>query len=367
MEISVQEAQLNNSINEDIKEEVHQNLATIRKIKSLSPIEGADRIELATMENLGWQVVVQKGIHAVGDLVSYVQIDTLCPEAPWSEFLKDRHYRVRTIKLKKQLSQGLIIPLRDLQKEFETSAVKVNFEENFDLTNIIGVKKFEKPIPANLAGTIKSTFPSSIVPKTDEERVQNYPRLVEDINGLECYISVKMDGTSATYIHNDRDTHVCSRNMSLKEPAPEDKQNVYWDMEKKYKIVEQLKEKNVNFAVQGEICGPGIQGNKAGLTEVKLFVFNVYDIPNHKYLDFEALKDFCLTLKLDLVPIIGKTIFKDVTVQDLLTLSEGNYDNETPREGIVIRPIIETTSHAMRDSRLSFKVINNQFLLKYGE
>ncbi len=373
--MSVQESQLNNQIEAEITapEETYKDLATIRKIKTLSPIEGADRIELATMEDLSWQVVVQKGLHKVEDLICYIQIDTVCPEKPWAEFLRARHFRVKTIKLQKTLSQGLIIPLKDVVQIFFTGGGYTPSEQEqalvvgADITTQIGVIKYEKPIPANLRGTVRSTFPSSIVPKTDEERIQNYPRLVEDINGLECYISIKMDGTSATYIHNNGDTLVCSRNMSLKQPGSEDKQNVYWDMEKKYDILNKLKDRQLNIAIQGEICGTGVQGNKMGLSEVKLLVFNVYDINTQKFFSYDNFIQFCQGLGLDIVPILGKTTFNNVSVPDLLTLAEGNYDNGTPREGIVIRPVVETTSHAMRDGRLSFKVINNTFLLKYGE
>lgn len=379
MEISVQESELNKQINEETsQEEVTHNLATIQKIKSLSPIEGADRIELATMEDLAWQVVVQKGLHKIGDAVCYVQIDTVCPERPWAEFLKDRHYRVRTIKLKKQLSQGLIIPLRDLLEEplikgLSASAglsSPVGFAGMLigdDITHLIGVTKYEKPIPANLQGKIKGTFPTNILPMTDEERVQNHPRLVEDIEGLECYISIKMDGSSATYIHNNGETHVCSRTLSRLEPGPDDKIDVFWGMQNKYNILEKLKTMG-NYAVQGEVCGPGIQGNKMGLKELDLFIFNVFNINEHRYLDFKEFIDFCSKIELKTVPIITTTIFKGMTVQNPLSNAEQvKYDNNTEAEGIVIRPVKETTSHAMRDARLSFKVLNNNFLLKYGE
>lgn len=86
-----------------------RKLATIREIKDIQPIEGADRIEVATVD--GWQVVIKKGEFKVGDKIIYIEIDSIVPEREEFEFLRDRKFRVRTIKLRKQISQGLIMPL----------------------------------------------------------------------------------------------------------------------------------------------------------------------------------------------------------------------------------------------------------------
>jgi RNA ligase (TIGR02306 family) len=368
------------------------NLATVQKISSLSPIDGADRIELAKMEGLEWQCVVQKGLYKIGDRVAYITIDSICPEsAPWAQFLKDRHFRVRTIRLKKVLSQGLIIPLSDLTSQLPESV----FPVGYDITTLIGVTKYEKPIPATLRGQVRGNFPTHLIPKTDEERLQNVSRILEELEGVSMYATIKMDGTSATYINHAGDFHVCGRNMDYKspyaptyhdrvpvqpEPTAEDsahtapmleKPNVYWQMAQKYGLEEKLKAAG-NYAVQGEICGPGIQGNKMGLPETDLFIFNAYDIDNKKYLDYEGLKDLVDKLGLKPVPLFySNIVFRGIRFDTLLeTANSTLYTNNTPAEGLVFRPLVERCSERMGRSssgRVSFKVVSNKFLEKYQE
>lgn len=359
----------------EVKPEKYTNLATIQKIESLTPIEGADKIEVAQLQDLGWKVVVQKGLHQVGSLVCYIQIDTICPEAPWSEFLRDRHFRIRTIRLRKQVSQGLIVPLKDLG--FDDSVQFFNVSAiGKDITEEIKVTKYEKPIPANLKGKIRGSFPTHLVPKTDEPRIQNCSRILEELADVPVYITVKMDGTSATYVNFNGDGHVCSRNMDLKGPeertfheqneAQTEKPNVYWAMEQKYGILAKLKAKG-NFAVQGEICGEGIQGNRAGLKGVELFIFNVYSVDEHKYLNFSDMQLFCNELGLQTVPILEYSTIITKRFDEVLLMADGTYPNGLPREGIVIRPCVERTSEILKGERASFKVVSNVFLLKYDE
>jgi RNA ligase (TIGR02306 family) len=378
MEMSVQESQLDAQMEAELAvPEVVKNLATIQKISSLSPIEGADKIELAKMEGLEWQVVVQKELHKIGDFVCYIQIDSICPEKPWAEFLRDRHFRVRTIRLKKQLSQGLIVPLKDLglieMASYQPEgAIHLSEAHGMDVTIQTGVTKYEKPIPANLRGKIKGNFPRHLASVTDEERLQNCSRILEELIDVPVYITVKMDGTSATYIYHEPDniqggeTHVCSRRLSLKAPAEGDAPNVYFDMERKYNILEKLKTKG-SYAIQGEICGPGVQGNKAGLPEVTFLLFNVYSIKERRYLNFNEFQQFAQDLSLPVVPIIEYAVLLNgKKFDDLLAMADGPYPNNTPREGIVIRSTVERYSEYMK-GRVSFKVVSNVFLEKYKE
>lgn len=378
MEVSIQESVLNNQSESEIKQEVFKNLATIQRIKSLSPIEGADKIELAKMEDLEWQVVVQKDLHKIGDLVCYIQIDTICPEKPWSEFLRDRHFRVCTIKLRKQLSQGLIVPLKNIVHVFISGGGYAPSEQELplivgtDLTIQTGVTKYEKQIPANMRGKIKGNFPTKYVPKTDEERLQNCARILNELIDVPVFITVKLDGTSATYVNylpdnlQEGEGLVCSRNTSLEAPAEGDAPNVYFSMEKKYNILEKLKSKG-NYAIQGEICGPGVEGNKMGFKEVGFYLFNVYNINERRYLNFNEFQQFAQDLELPVVPILEyATLLNGKSFDDMLKMADGPYPNNTPREGIVVRPTEERYSEYM-GGRVSFKVVSNEFLLKYKE
>jgi RNA ligase (TIGR02306 family) len=349
-------------------QEVEKNLAVIRKIEAIKPHPNADKMELAKV--LEWWVCVPKGVFKEGDLCVYIAIDTVVPsdyiandKNPFA-FLESKHYRIKTIRLRGELSQGIIFKQEELGYG--------NGMEGADLTELVRVKKYEKPIPANLHGTVKGNFPTKYVSITDEERLQNCSRIIEELNGVPTYVSVKMDGTSATYIYNkpeelsEGEVHVCSRKLSLKPPAESDTPNVYWTMEKKYNLLDKIKSKG-NYAVQGEICGPGIQGNKMGLKEVDLYVFNVFNILERRYLNFDEFIAFTNELGLKTVPIIDTNFsLKGKTFQEMLKMAEGNYDNGTPREGIVIRPLFECYSDYMK-GRVSFKIVNNKFLEKYQE
>lgn len=332
---------------------MERKLASVQKIVEVRDIPKADRIQVAKIN--AWEIVIRKDEYKAGDLCLFCEVDSILPTASWSEFLKDKNnpdkpIRLKTIRLKKQLSQGLALPLSILPETIKM------WKEGDDVTELLGITKYEPPIPACLAGQIKRQFPTHLVPKTDELRVQSFPDVVNEFKGKEVYISVKVDGTSGTFIHNNGEFDVCSRNLSFKESD-----NVYWQMFKKYGIEDILK-KAGNFSIQGEVAGPGIQKNRLGLNEIQLFVFNVYDIDNHKYLGFNEFVEFCKTYNLQSVPIIETCVF-DFTVEQLLEKAKGNYSSGKFREGIVIRTVIEGYSEVL-SGRSSFKTINNEFLEK---
>jgi len=337
--------------------------ATIQKCLDIQPIEGADSIEVATV--MGWKVVVKKGEFKPGDYGVFIEIDSVVPERPEFEFLRDKHFRVRTVKLRGQISQGLFMPLSILQ------GLNHSLEEDQDVTEVLGITHYEKDIPGQLSGTIRGNFPTKYLSKTDETRIQSCLGVLYEMLGKVFYASVKMDGCSATYIHysngtdESRDVHVCSRNNSL---TPNEN-NSFWQMEKKYDILNKLKAKG-NFAIQAELCGPGIQGNKMGLKEIDLFVFNVFDIDKRVYLSFHEFVKFVEDLGMKTVPIVpfgnGMVWDKVPTIEQLLEWTKGTYENGHPREGIVIRPVEEVESRCLH-GRLSFKIVNNDFLLKVKE
>ena len=349
-------------------QEVARNLATIQKIASLSPIEGADKIELAKLEGLEWQVVVGKG-RKVGELVAYVQVDTIAPDAPWSQFLKDRHFRVRTIRLKKQLSQGLIVPLGEISNFWPENLVVAGA----DITAFMGISKFEKPIPIGMQGKIKGNFPTKYVAITDEERLQNCSRILGELQGVPMHVSVKLDGSSATYIHF-KDTNliegeqlVCSRRFIKCDPAEGEEGDGFYKMNVKYGITEKLKTKG-NYAVQGELVGPGCNGNKMGLKELDLFIFNVKNIDENRFLNYDEFVAFTDELGLQRVPVIATNYLLDgKTFADLMTLAESiQYNDGSLAEGLVFRPMVERYSDVLK-GRSSFKVVSNKFLEHYKE
>lgn len=370
-----------------------RNLATIQTIKEITPIEGADRIVLATV--LGWQVIVQKSEFDVGDRCVFFQIDSVLPSTiPEFAFMEKRNYRVRSMKMRGVLSQGLAMPLTIIPNAVSS------YRDGADVTDEIGVTKYELPNSFQRQGgqqpqRKRSAFPTHLVPKTDEERIQNYPGILDEIeDGTPLIITQKLDGTSATFLIDIEPATflginwfgrtkvrriMCSRNIAIEgdDSRMYFDENVYAEMDEKYGILESLEifsmmaGKSKRFAIQGEIVGPKIQGNPLQLKTRDFFVFNVYDIDERKYLDHSRMVDLCKMARLELkpVPVIKYRIPFDREVMTMdwwLERAKGTYDSGTPQEGIVVRPDTEMRSRTLQ-GRLSFKVVNNDYLLKKGE
>ena len=337
-----------------------RKLASIQKIKSLEQIEGADAIEKATV--LGWQLVVKKDEFQVGDLVVYCEIDSLMPDKSEFVFLKPRGMRIRTIKLRGQVSQGICFPLSILPKDFP-------IEEDADCTEILGIEKYEPAIPACLNGVAKGKFPS-FIPKTDETRVQVLQDIIDKYKGEMCYVTEKVDGSSVTYYINNGEFGVCSRNLEL----IEDPENTLWKFARENDIENKLRSLDGNYALQGEVIGEGIQSNKLKLRGHTVLFFNVFDIDKYEYLEFDQFSKLIKDFKLSTVPIL----YTDYELEnDISTIVERSMIKSTIcpsiwAEGIVIRPLKEKMDLLVSDNsnskgRISFKAINPKFLLKYDD
>jgi len=351
---------------------VERALATVQKISKIEPIENADSIDVATI--LGWHCVVKKNEFNVGDLCVYCEVDSLLPEKPEFEFLRKncfidredmRGFRIRTIRLRGVVSQGICFPLEEM------IGVPLDglpeFHEGDDLTEFLGVKKWEPKISLGMGGKIKGSFPG-FIPKTDETRIQSIPDLLERHNGTYCYVTEKVDGSSCTVFLKDGEIGVCSRNMWMQDTE----ENVFWATAKKLNVENKLREYSekyfegkTNIALQGELLGPGIQGNKYGLKENIILWFNFFAIDEYSYLSFDSFQSVIKEMGLETVPFIGKFVLNN-TVDELVEMSKGESKlNQIHREGIVVRPCEEKEDRKL--GRVSFKVINPDFLLKFGE
>jgi RNA ligase (TIGR02306 family) len=321
-------------------------IASIQKILKIEPIKDADRIE--KVQVLGWWIVTEKNQFKEGDYCIYIEIDSIVPAVPEFEFLRKYNFRVKTIKLRGQISQGLVLPITVL-----------NDKQNLigeDVSDMLGIKHYEKPIPFRLQGQIRKAGLPFGIPVTDEVRIQSAPELIDMMIGKEIYISTKVDGTSATFAIFNGDYHVCSRNNSYFQ----DVENIYWTMSYKYNLEEKLKQANLNIAIRGEICGPNIQRNRLGLKDHKLLVFDVFDIDSYRYYNYLQLKKISEEFELEMVPVEKVTTFNYSLEELLLNHATGLYEGTKNRkEGIVVR----TTDN----DRISFKVVNNDYLLKDEE
>lgn len=332
-----------------------RKLASIQQILKLEPIPNADSIEVATV--LGWHIVVKKGEFKPGDKCVYFEVDSLLPKYPWCEFLfkNDETYsRIKTIKLRGQVSQGLVIPLNIITSE------DLLIDE--DLTDRLGIKKWEPMVAECMRGKISGNFPS-FIKKTDEPRIQGCPSVLDRNRNKTYYISEKCDGSSFTAFVKDGKFGVCSRNNQYYE----EDDNAFCNVARKLNIKEKLLSTGLNIAIQAEVLAPGIQKNKYKFSSLELFTFNVWDIDNQKYYDYKDFIEFCNKLDIQTVPILYDSFsLGNMTVDDLVQLSIGESKlAKVKREGIVIRPLIECEDEKI--GRLSFKIINPQFLLKYDE
>lgn len=322
-----------------------RQLVTARTISGLSPITGADQIECATID--GWKVVVKKGEFKVGDPCAFFEIDSFLPASDTRfDFLSKSKrtwrgkegYRLKTVKLRGQISQGLALPL-------------TLFPEGVEVLSQT-IQKWEEDVHPALAGMVKGAFPS-FLRKTDQERLQN---IYGDVDKKALYeVTLKMDGTSLTVYRYQGVFGVCSRNLELK-VTDENAGNLYIQQSSKFSQIPE------GFAVQAEICGPGIQGNRAALTSIDAYVFDIFDIQKGVYLNHWDRLEMCKKYGWLHVPSVAEPEFGPndclQSMEDALAYAERfNYLSGEPAEGVVFK---------RSDGGMSFKIISNKYLLKHG-
>ena len=334
---------------------MNDKLATIQRIKAVSPCPNSDNLDLVQV--LGWQVVTKRGEYSVGDLAVYITIDTILPERPEFEFLRNKNFRIKPIRLRGSESAGILFPLSILPPH-KADAEGLDLYEGSDVTNTIGCLHYEKPIPAELAGQALGMLPGFLI-MTDESNLRSYPDALPELWGRPYYITRKDDGCSGTFFVNADEFGVCSRRIHLKESEG----NGFWRMARKYDLANVIKAAfpNQAMAIQGEVCGPGIQDNHLGLTELELHVFNLFDIKTRGYLNYEKLTQFCKDHCLTMVTTIGEGTAFGFNIEELVKFaSEQKYPNGFPAEGVVVRPQEGFTSGVLKKV-WSGKVLNPLF------
>ena len=360
---------------------MERKLASIQRIGNILPIEGADAIEIVTVNS--WKVVSKKREFNEGDLCVYFEIDSFLPVREEFEFLRKSSYkkmrdyegfRLKTIKLRGQVSQGLCLPLNILEgpDEFVIGVSKQPWgdqlqigpyddafviEEGADVTEYLGVLKYEPPVPAELAGKVKGLFPG-FIRKTDEERIQNMTKEYDSMLDKHYYVTEKLDGSSATYYFKDGVFGVCSRNLELLETEG----NTFWKVARELLIEEKLRNIGENYSIQGELIGEGVQGNPYKIKGQTVLIFNIFNIDKQEYLSLDDMVHFLHKINVDdkpleLVPVVNYDYKLPPTIEEIIRYADGKsrLNEGTDREGIVIRN---------RDKSISFKAISNTFLLK---
>lgn len=375
-----------------------RKLAHIEKIEWKRPIEGADRIELVGV--LGWQCIAKVSEFNVGDLCVYIEIDSIVDrENPDFAFLEKRNYKIKTMKMKGVLSQGIVFPLSILPSD-------KTYKVGDDVTSTLKITQIEDDVPkpkkSNPLQSIKQRhkklfknkvflwfmkyrwfrnitikiltpkrkpkqFPDWIV-KTDEVRLQNMPFVLEEYKDKPMILTEKLDGTSTSFglkkIKKRKfDFAVCSRNVRQEDITQQTyfEDNVYHIIAKQYDIknalMQILREYNATTVVlQGETIGEAIQKNKYGLTGIDFYGFNL--VIDGKKIDSSVATDIVHKFGIKWVPIIDASFKLLSTVDEMIAYADGKSTiADTLREGLVIRD---------HDNTISFKCISNQFLLKHN-
>lgn len=343
-----------------------RKLASIQKIWKIEPIEGADRIELAHV--LGWQCVVNKGQFPPMDIGVYFEIDSFLPIRPEFEFMRTSSYkktdimgegfRLRTMRFRGQISQGLLLPLSQFPE------IPADAEIGTDVTELLGVRKWEIEERATTGGTVIGNLPYDI-PHTDETRVQEEPELIQAFAGLEYYISTKMDGSSHSIGIDENGFHVTGHNYEYKDDGNSSFYEIVKARGYREKMETFVKENGLTaLTIQGELCAPGIQRNRLRLAKPEWYVFTVRE--NGKRVGLKRMLEICTALGMEHVPIeeIGTDLpSKYPTVEALLERADGDYPNGGKKEGIVVRPT-EPIFCPLISASLSMKIVSNKYLLK---
>ena len=394
-----------------------RKLASVRRILDIDPIPNADRIELAHVD--GWQVIVKKDEFYIGDNVIYFEIDSWIPHDLVPYLTKEGHKpkefngvkgeRLKTVKMRGTLSQGLIIPLSVLEEKNPDVYKEARDSIGYDLTEALGIQKYEKPEVEPRRGRSATTvtnvsryeFPSC-VPKTDQERIQNLVSLSYgygvyktpwfDKNGKFTYqfdfeVTEKLDGTSATFVFRDGKLLCCSRNWAYVDKKNTTGECIWTDIGRELDLFNTLRPYKwyesvldwlgisvrpftklgiENIAIQGEIIGPKIQGNKYGLKENRFFVYDIFDANKNCYLECEHRRQFTKALGLNHVPVINnRGFYYGATLEEFLEMADGEsmIGSHPLREGLVFKKREERPVSTETNIQ-SFKVISNKFLLK---
>lgn len=367
-----------------------RKLAKVVVVDAIKEHKNADALELAVIG--GWQCCVKKGEFKAGDVGVYFEVDAMLPiDNPAFAFLAGRnerlvdgkpYARIKTMKLRGELSQGLLLPVDSVGVD-SLVAVKDSVTQlvefaDLDMTEALGVIKYEPAQPKVLAGNAKGNFPA-FIPKTDQERVQNIKRAYEDAvaSGELFEATYKLDGSSFTayvtgqgsgrFDNGDADVciaedvvvGVCSRNLEL---IIDDSNvdNMFVQTFFKYNLPVKLESflaaTGRQIAVQGEMVGPGIQNNFEGLDEVELYVYDIFDIDRQVYVCADERVEICKQMGLQMVPVFDSPMRLPQTMEELLALADGPSGLKGKyREGLVFKSLT-------RD--FSFKAISNRYLLK---
>lgn len=335
-----------------------RKLARIVNVGAIQPIPKADRIECASVG--GWPVCIKKGEFVEGQRAVYFEIDAFLPQGnPHWEFLMRDHstefngvrgHRLKSVEQRGQLSQGLLLPLSVLPDSLKDAPLGT------DVSEVLNVVKYEKPLTEQLMQTAIGYRPGHI-PSTDLMRIQN----LEEEGLLESYFSApgawhvteKLEGEATHYAFLDSQLHVCSTQLDFKDLPG----NARWQIAHELGLAKKLAQYK-NIVLQGELIGPGLEGNHYELKTPEFCLYRVLLLDEGRYLTPDERAEFAKTIGLKTVPVLRHKFFldADVSPEDILKLAGGPsaVNPKKRREGLVFE---------RHGSTEMFKVISNDYLL----
>lgn len=346
---------------------IDRKMATVEVVAEVKAIPDADKIQAYRIKD--WWVVDSAGKYQVGDMAVYCEVDGFIPTeiAPFlskgkepKEFEGVKGERLCTIRLKKQVSQGLLLSLDIAAVHFigsdldEGQELGEFFTEGRDVSALLGIIKWEAPIAACLAGVVRGNLPEGII-KTDQTRVQNIGRHLPEYYGMKFEKTEKLHGSSCTmYLDMSDEFHVCSRNLDLKF----DENNSFWKAAVMYDVEKKLRDLGMQgFAIQGELIGAGINGNQYKV-DLEFRVFDMYFVPSKRYLNSHERRTLTDSLGLLHSPVMEYvTLSEEHSVEALLKSAEfASGLNGSTAEGFVLKSVDKP--------EISFKVVSQSWLLK---
>ncbi|MBO6031831.1 MAG: hypothetical protein J6Q22_10360 [Prevotella sp.] len=387
-----------------------RKLAYIAEVSSVEPIEGADRLEQVMLKGHGWKIVTAKGDFSVGDLGVMFEIDSYLPsEDERYAFLKDRclkkfvskggnvlreGIRIKTIKLRGVISQGLLMPIdkfpeiaycckNGVIKGDGTDTIALEEEQGkfvlqpligADVTKLLKIEHYDEvkeqlqPESGNpISAEAKGNFPSSFCPKTDEIRLQACTEYFESQKGKLFEVTEKRDGSSISFgycplIDEEEPFMVCSRNLRLKSEREDGSVPVMWQTVRALGLEDKCKTVP-NLMFQAEFCGMGVNRNRDKLIEYTIEVFRIYDVAKQEFVESGERKTLCDRLQIPHVPIIEARmdVFDNFhNMDEILPFADGKTARGNPREGLVFKEV--GTTHPC-----TFKVVSNKYLLSEND
>jgi RNA ligase (TIGR02306 family) len=339
-------------------------LTTITKILALEPIPNADKIEKAKI--LGYDCVVMKGLHKVGDSVVFIFPDVEVPKSLLDkEYVGDERVRIKTVRLRGQFSAGLVLPISIL-----APVPPEAWQEGQDVAELLNITKWEAPVNLALNSDALGTFPTGLISRTDEDNYLSFPDAIQELlteerfKGQELVASLKLDGQSGTYLIDPETNEfmICSRNLKVKPSG------VRAEIAEKYKIEQCVRDSGNNLGIQGEIFGGKINGGKVGNKQNEFNIFLIKDLNENRWFSWDETVEFCRESNyLVTVPELFRVKVGGFNFEDLQNVAdETKYPNGGLAEGIVLRTVNPIYSNALGKSWWSVKIMNRIYDMKKG-